>query len=68
MIRQTPTPADPLIAFAEAALVAAAAYKADAMTHGFTAEAAEALAVTFHSVLMASVYEEDAVDNNHEPV
>lgn len=62
MIQQR-NPSNALTDFAEAALNAAAAYKADALAKGFSPEAAEALAVTFHSVLMASVYEEE-VDNH----
>jgi hypothetical protein len=62
MIRQKSNPIAPLTEFAEAALASAAAYKADAVKLGFSVEAAEALAVTFHSVLMASVYDE--VDND----
>lgn len=41
-------------------LAAATAHKEEAMRRGFTEEAAEAMAVTLHSVLMASIYEEAA--------
>jgi hypothetical protein len=39
-------------------LKAAAAHKSEAMARGFSEEAAEAMAVTLHSVLMASIYDE----------
>lgn len=45
-------------------LVAVTSHKAEAMRRGFTEEAAEAMAVTLHSVLMAGIYEE--VDNPPE--
>jgi hypothetical protein len=62
MIRQR-RPSDPLTDFAEAALESASLYKEEAIRKGFSPEAAEALAITFHSVLMASVYEDEGVDN-----
>lgn len=49
-------------AFTEAALTAAAEHRTAAMKRGFSQEAAEAMAVTLHSVLMAGLYEEE-VDN-----
>lgn len=44
--------------FASAALDAAAAHRDGAVVRGFSEEAAEAMAVTLHSVLMAAIYEE----------
>lgn len=52
---------DAFAMFVDSALDAAAAHRDGAIARGFSEEAAEAMAVTLHSVLMAGMYDE--VDN-----